>query len=113
MEFDRVFNGLIKYINKEVFPGFNDVQDVVGRIALRRVVERKHAIKDALTGNGLLKTFAIIDDQGNVDVDGLMEDIKAEIRERQKIQIKIPMFGTFTFVESDIDVLKRYIMEEI
>lgn len=111
MEFDRVFNGLIKYINKEMFPGFNDVQDVVARIALRRLVERKQAIKSTLTGSGILKTFAIIDDSGNVDVDSLMEDIKREIRERQKLSIKIPMFGTFTFVESDVDVLKRYIME--
>jgi hypothetical protein len=111
MEFDRVFNGIIKYINKEIFPGFNDVQDVIARIALRRVVERKQSIKDALTGNGLLKTFAIIDDRGEVDVDGLMNDIRAEISERQKLQIKIPMFGTFSFVEGDVDVLMRYIKE--
>lgn len=111
MEFDRVFNGLIRYINKEMFPGFNDVQDVVGRIALRRVIEKKQAIKDVLTGNGLLKTFAIIDDRGEVDIEGLLKDLRAEICERQKLQIKIPMFGTFTFVEGDVDVLRRYIME--
>lgn len=111
MEFDKVFNGLIKYINKEVFSGFNDVQDIVGRIAIKRIIDRKQTIKSTLSGNSFLQAFAVIDDQGNVDIDSLADELKAQIREKEKIQIKIPMFGTFTFVESDVDVLLKYIRE--
>ena len=77
MEFDKVFNGLIKYINKEVFSGFNDVQDIVGRIAIKRIIDRKQTIKSTLSGNSFLQAFAVIDDQGNVDIDSLADELKA------------------------------------
>ena len=111
MEFERVFNGVIKYINKEIFPGFNDLQVMSARIVMKRAIDKRAALKEFVCKSGFLKTFAVVDDAGNVDVEGLAEDLKGQLRELEKLQVRIPMFGTFTFVEGDVDVLVKYIKE--
>ena len=46
---------------------------------------------------------------GNVDVDGLMEDLKTIIKDKGVVEIDIPLFGTFKFNENDINTLNSYI----
>jgi hypothetical protein len=111
MEFEKIFNGVVKYINKEIFPGFNDLQVVSARIVMKRAIDKRAALKEFICKSGFLRTFAVVDESGNVDIDGLAEDLKGQLRELEKMQVRIPMFGTFTFVENDVDVLVRYIKE--
>ena len=61
----------------------------------------------------LREILSVIDDNGRVDVDGLMEDLKQQIRNcpNGKVTIAIPMFGKYIFAESDIDELHRLIKE--
>jgi hypothetical protein len=46
-----------------------------------------------------------------VDVEGLANDLREAIREKGKVTIALPLFGNFSFVESDVDELYRAIME--
>jgi hypothetical protein len=68
-------------------------------------------LKQSLVNNSLLRTFAIIDSHGCVDVDGLIKDLKTQIAEKGKLVIALPMLGTFTFTADDVDELHRYIRE--
>ena len=111
MHFDRVINGIIRYLNAEVYIGLNDWQEMMARVAVSRLLARKDHLRDALVANPFVKTFGIIDDAGMVDVDGLMNDIRMQIAEKGKLEITIPMFGKFTFRESDVDRLRQMIME--
>lgn len=111
MHFDRVVNGIIRYLNAEVYIGLNDWQEMMARVAVSRLLARKDHLRDALIANPFVKTFGIIDDAGMVDVDGLMNDIRTQIAEKGKLEITIPMFGKFTFRESDVDRLRQMIME--
>lgn len=109
MEFNRVINGIVKYINKEMLGQLNPWQEVLARVSISRVLKNTDSIKNLLTQNAFIKTFAIVDDTGNVDVDGLMEDLKTIIKDKGVVEIDIPLFGTFKFNENDINTLNSYI----
>lgn len=111
MTFDKVLNGIYKYLNNEIYSGMNDWQEMLARIAVSRLVGNGEKIKSALTNNPFLKTFAIIDDDGNIDVEGLAKDLKEQIAQKGKLTITIPMFGAFNFSPEDVDKLHRTIME--
>ena len=111
MRFEKVVNGILKYMDAEIYAGMNDLQEMAARIAVSRLVRNSDNLKKMLMNNAFVKTFAIIDDNGDVDIEGLMEDIKDQIDRKGKLTISIPMFGTFSFVPSDVDKLHRTIME--
>lgn len=111
MEIERVINGISKYMDREIFARMNDWQEMLARIAMSRVVKDPTTIKETILGNPFLRTFAIIDDSGNVDIEHLLNDIREQIERKQKLEISIPMFGKFNFVPEDVDHLRRYILE--
>lgn len=109
MEFNKVLNGIVKYIDKEIMHNLNSWQEVLARISMSRAINNSQGIKDFITKNGYIRTFAICDDQGNIDVDGLINDIKTVARNKGCIEIDIPLFGNFKFNENDINTLHQYI----
>lgn len=111
MDFDRVLDGIIRYLNREVFKGLNDWQDIMARVAVGRMLGNREGLKRSLMGNGFLQTLGIVDSRGMVDVEGLADDLRNEIRRKGKLVIKIPLLGTFTFTESDVDTLYGIIVE--
>ena len=111
MEFNRVIDGIIRYLNREVFVGLNDWQDIMARVAISRMVGNRDQLKQTLMGNGFLQTLGIVDSRGMADVEGLADDLRNEIRRKGKLVIKIPLLGTFTFTESDVDTLYGIIAE--
>lgn len=111
MRFEKVLNGILKYLDAEIYGGMNDWQELVARMAVTRIVRNSDNVKNALANNAFVRTFAIIDGDGNVDVDGLIQDLRDQIAKKGKITIAIPMLGTFSFNSSDIDKLQRMITE--
>lgn len=111
MEFEKVLNGIMKYLNNEIYSGMNDWQEMLARIAVSRMVGNGNNLKHILMNNAFIKTFAIMDENGMVDVDGLLNDIKNQINQKEKLTISLPMFGKFTFTAADVDKLHRSIME--
>ena len=111
MDFDRVINGLIKYLDREIYIGMNDWQEMLARIAVSRLIGNKDHLRESLMANPFVRTFGIIDEGGNVDVDGLMRDLKEQIDRKGRFEISIPMFGKFSFTSGDVDKLHRTIME--
>lgn len=110
--FEKVIDGVIDYIGEELLKGMNDVQEFAARILISRVLNNQEHIKDALVSNGFIRTFGIIDSEGNVDIEGLAHDIKREIARKEKITLSIPMFGKITFHPEDVDVLYKKIAGE-
>lgn len=103
MKLDRVLNGVARYLDKEIYAGMNDWQEILARIAVSRILDNKNI--ENLMNNPYMKTFAIADTEGNIDVDGLYRDLKRLIQAKGKVEITLPMFGKFTFTESDVDCL--------
>lgn len=111
MEFERVVNGVVRYLNAKVFKSMNDWQQLIARFAVSRVLGNADKVKTALSNNAFVRTFGIIDERGNVDIDGLFADIKKVVEEKGKISFALPMFGNFTFYASDVDELRQCIVE--
>ncbi|MEE1048797.1 MAG: hypothetical protein U0M60_15430 [Clostridia bacterium] len=111
MEFEKVLNGIMKYLNNEIYAGMNEWQEMLARIAVSRIIGNEQNLKNMLVTNPFIKTFAIIDQNGMVDVEGLMRDIKTQIQAKEKISFSLPIFGRFTFTASDVDKLHRTILE--
>jgi hypothetical protein len=111
MEFEKVLNGILKYINQEVMVGMNDWQEMLARIAISRMIGDSSKLKETLASNGYVRTFGIMDRDGNVDVDGLMRDIREQIERKGKVSFEIPLMGKFTFRPEDVDRLHEKILE--
>ena len=111
MHFDRVLNGVVKYLDREVYVGMNDWQEMLARIAVSRVVGNRDVLRETIVANPFVKTFGIVDENGDVDVDGLIRDIKEQIERKGKFEVIIPMFGKFIFTSADVDKLYRTITE--
>ena len=110
--FEKTIDGIIKYINSEMLSGMNDLQDFFARVLIGRAIQNKDNIKNALINNGFIRSFGIIDSEGMVDVEGLARDIKTEIARKEKISLKFPYIGTYTFYPSDVDALYKIITGE-
>jgi hypothetical protein len=111
MNFEKVLMGITKYLNREIYSEMNDWQEVLARMAVSRVIGNAESLKKTLIENPFIKTFSIMDDEGNVDVEGVARDLKKQIADKGKLTITIPLFGVFTFVSEDVDKLHRTIME--
>ncbi len=110
LEFEKVLKGIEKYIYRELYKGLTDWQCFMAEIAVKRIVNRSDVLKETLKSNPVIQMLDIMDEDGNVDVEGLMSDIRSKIEEMGKLSLSIPLFGTFSFCPSDVEVLHRYII---
>lgn len=108
MNIERVINGIVKYMDREIFATMNDWQEFLARLAMARLMNNKNLV-DIIANNSYAKTFAIVDEHGNVDVDGLHRDMKSLVHSKGKLEISLPLFGIYTFNETDVDKLFDYI----
>ena len=111
MEFEKVIRGILKYLDREIYGNMVDWQEMVARIAVSRIIGDEGKLKQSLLNNSFVRTFSMMDESGNVDVDGLMRDIKRQIEAKGKLEFSIPMLGKFSFVSTDVDNLHQYIKE--
>jgi hypothetical protein len=111
MKFEKVLDGIIKYINQEILVNMNDWQEVIARIAISRIIGNPEQLKQKLMENGYVVTLGIIDSEGNVDVEGLAKDLKAQVEAKGKVTIPLSVLGNVTFTSQDIDKLYQTVME--
>lgn len=109
--FEKVLDGAARFIDRELYTGMNDWQEVFARIVVSRVFENREQLKTKLVNSGVIRTFGVIDEDGMVDVDGLAADLKKQIEQKGKITVSLPMFGKLTFKAADVDSLYKMIME--
>lgn len=112
VEFETVIDGMAQYINDELYPRMNDLQEFSARVLVGRVINNVDNIKNTLLSNGFLRTFAIIDSDGMVDIYSLAKDVKRELSKKEKITFDIPFFGKMTFKPCDVDSLYYIITGE-
>lgn len=108
--YEQLLDGAAKYVNTYMYSGMNDWQELLARMAIARLFANKDAVKTSLINNPIIKTFAVMDSEGNVDLEGLAADVKRVISEKGKIEVSIPVFGKWTFNPDDVDELLRMIV---
>ena len=108
VSFNQVIDGLSRYLNNNFYTKLNDWQEIVARLAVSRIIGNEN-LKQDLQANPFIRTFAVMDSEGNVDLEPIMRDLKREIERKGKITFELPMFGKISFVASDIDEIYREI----
>lgn len=109
VSFNQVLDGLVRYLNKNFYPNLDDFREVVARIAVGRILQNPENLKQSLSGNGIIRTFAIMNSDGDIDLEPIMRDLKREIERKGKLSVEIPMFGKISFLPQDIDEIYREI----
>lgn len=108
---EQVIGGLILFIKGELMPILPDYAKVLGGAAL---LKNANKMTQLLVGD-TAKKIGIVEDDGNIDVDLWLQNIKASMRDYSggMVEIKIPMLAPIKITESDVDTLKRYIKGEL
>lgn len=109
VEFERVMDGILQYLNNELYPRMTQWQDFLARVLVGRFAGNVTATKNMLMNNGFIKTFGLINADGTVDIEALAKDVKRELAKKDKISFDIPIFGKITFRAADVDVLFKTI----
>lgn len=109
VEFNRIIDGVARYLNNNLYSKMNDWQEIIARIAVGRIIGNPESLKQSLLGNGIVRTFAVMDSEGNVDLEPLARDIKREIERKGKLTLDVPMFGKMSFTAADVDEIYREI----
>lgn len=110
--FENVVLGINKYIDQEICANLNDLQDFAARLVIGRLNDNADKLKQYLMNNGFVKTLCVIDSEGMVDVDRLLQDVKKQIERKNGLPVQIPLIGKITFHSSDVDVLYNMIAKE-
>jgi uncharacterized protein with ATP-grasp and redox domains len=84
----------------------------LSNVDLQQYENNSEKLKEFLKNNGFVRTFAIIDETGEVDIDNLFGDIIEQVDKKGKIEISIPMFGKFKFTTKDFENLYQTIKGE-
>ena len=111
VDFQQVINGIVKYVNKALIPTMNEWQKIAIRVALARVLRSCRELGQTLAQNAFIQTFGIMDKDGHVDLDGLFEDIKAQLTDKPTIDLNIPLYGQIKLNENDILEIYNLIKE--
>lgn len=112
--FNQVKDGVVKYLDTEVLPNIPDKswKRMILGMGLALIIDKQSERIYALKDNPVVKLTGIFDDDGNVDVDILVKEMKKQMP-KEGIPIDIPVVGgTLRFTESDIDKLQEYITGE-
>ncbi len=112
VKFEKVIDGISKYIDGEIYVMLNDWQEIIARMAVGRLLGNRDLLKQKIMENPLLMSFAMIDAEGNMDVDLFLGELKNVITQKGGLKVSIPMFGHMKFVEADVDRLRKYITNE-
>ncbi len=109
IKFEAVLDGIAKFMDREIYSGMNDWQEVIARVTIGQIFENRAVVKESFINNGLVRTFGIIDENGDVEIERLASSLKTEIQRKEKLTFKVPLFGSLTFHPSDVDSLYEMI----
>ena len=103
----QVEHGLARFIDNELAPkipvdGNNGLVKRIGfLVGVTYMLHKQLPV--------LLSTIGAVDQNGSVDIDGVMEVIRTRIPDNG-LRMQVPMVNELVFYPADIDQIKSYIM---
>lgn len=109
--YNQVMNGVIKYVDNEILDKIQGWQKWVVGAGIGVALNKTSEIFNELKKNVMIKTLGIIDDNDMIDIDTLYREIKKQAR-KSAVSFSVPMLGTMSLNESDVDKLYNFIKDE-
>lgn len=108
---DKIEKGVANYLDAELMPQLekNSLEKVMVGTVASLLIRKTGTIIEGYKDNKLVQMLGIMDEEGNVDVDTLVTELKKNIT-KEGVKVDIPVLGTLTFHKDDIDKLYDYIM---
>lgn len=105
---DKVVNGIMNYADQEVINKLPGTGKWIMGVALNLAAGKIDNIVDALINNPIVQTLEIVDEEGSIDVDTLIDAMKTSADKYGKVTFDVPMVGRLTFSGQDMANLKNY-----
>lgn len=109
VDFNRIINGLHKFIEREIYHTMADWQETLARLAVNRMLRDPHRLAEKMSG--FMDLLGLTDENGAINIDELRNELRELISQKGKIEISVPMFGKYGFRAEDVDRLYAYISE--
>lgn len=106
---DQVVTGLVKYIDNEVMPYLATSGKWILGSAVTLSMQNIDDIYNSICQNQYLKLLKIVDQNGMIDSYKMTQALKENAQKYGKLQMSLPLIGTLTFSDQDIDKLRQYI----
>lgn len=111
---EQIERGAARYLDSEIAPQIptNIPNGQIKKIAIiaGATYALKHRLRDLLV-NPLLTTMGVVDEEGNIDLEGFAEVFKEQIPDKG-FKVTLPILGDPTFFDEDVDKLVSYITQE-
>lgn len=112
VNFDKIKNGLAKYLDNEIIPNLSDKESerFLAGIVSGIFIKRLDNIANSYLKNPIIQAAGVINNKGELDIDLIYEVAKEQIKTKA-LSIDLPVFGKLTFTRDDIETLYKYIIE--
>lgn len=107
---DKIEQGVANYLDNELMPKLqsNGWEKVVVGAAASLAIHKLGAIIAGYKEHKMVKMLGIMDDNGNVDVEALVTELKRNVP-KTGFDVSVPIIGIMTFHKDDVDKLYEYI----
>ena len=112
MKIEMAISGLIKYIDKHIYPDMNGLQQVGYMTIAETLKDSTGVINELLRKNIFLRMVLSANSDGEINIDRLRAALISVIRTKGSIEIDVPMYGKFTLTNEDVNEILNFITEE-
>lgn len=107
---NQIVNGLVSYADHEIIDKLPTTGKWVVGTAIGLMSERADAVINNLKDNTIVQMLGIVDEDGMIDADTLVNHMKSSADKYGKIYVDVPLIGRLSFSSSDVDSLRNYIV---
>lgn len=110
-EYGQVINGIISYIDNEIINKIQGWKKWVAGSAVGLALSNTNEIFEKLKEKEYIKMLNIIDNENKINVDKIYKEMKKQAK-KTAITFDIPMLGTLTLDERDVEKIYESIKNE-
>ena len=112
---DQFINGAMCYVEKDVIPNLSGIGQMFAGFGAMRLQRKASDIIAKLKDNKIVKTLDIIDENGMIEIDTLLEDAISGLTRYSGGQFEYDagkIIGVLVFKEADFRRLHQYLTEQ-
>lgn len=107
-EYSQVINGIAKFVDTEMLTKMTGIQKWVAGSGIGILLSKGANTFSTLKQNEYVKMLGIVDENDKIDIDTIYTELKKQAQKCNAV-VDLPMLGTITLNESDVDRLYQLI----